>query len=1343
MDADDKDITNQDITNKSKSSVIKSDEPKYKNSIIFIFDDPSITIYPDDNVIEFKKKIYISLNIPIFRQHIWYSYQKQIVPLSYSVFNNNIPKDINAQEMLNKYNDSKQTDMIENIPISNDMYQSKDNIKIIANDSFTLIGNYYYKYGITEYNLLDLNEFIQPTRDKLNKIILDRYQLELIYYSFIAMYWPMLSITAFSEYIKSDCNIPKYYPDMHQPIQELAQIYNLEKKIMDTRYDLLNNTKNKSEFESIRKLLSIGIVSYAISITSFKNNTDTVLYIRNLFDKFELTDTIISSKCYLRHGDKNIILNKAYKKHPFIKEHIAINSIMFRIKNNTNSVKYINLTLYPNGNYLISSKHHGFDYNDFNSVFNETQTFMHSIIEKINLLGDYVLLTNKTIPYMTKENSVFCNTDVNIFYNKAFNENQFTRIKSIISDYNKSNIITIKNTENSGLEFYFNKGMYSFNSSIIERNIHTNNQYEFLSDGIIKQKWNNLIDKVRLTKMYNRISDVKIEITGIKETEFYSFFNLIITLFYIYKTQTILSNNAIKPGKHDSSNKDIDDETNKQLQKIKLKKKLRNLKDQDPVLYNFKQMYKTENIYSRICQKPSQPILLNSDDFNKLTNDEKKKAIKYWNFTTNKDAYYTCPNPKYPYIKFIIKKHPNDYCIPCCKKKQIESSIIDAKKMIYNICMKDHVYKPLDRTITLKSRYIMSYGKDVEEGRLSRLPEDSLEPLLYETFSINNSGMDQECMTDVGYYLYGISQEINNIKNVAILNIILLSTEHTLIDFINEIIKILNEHPNKFKVMLNGKISKYFINVGHFTTVLRDTFLSHHELTDEALELPWNDIFVNVALLLFNINFIQFSHKKKDDIKLIIPSNITTKEQFLVPNLRHIIILKKRTNIFPIYLLNTEVFFKTKLFTKQIFNYDDPCIFIISTVVDTYLSTQAKKHNIYNATFDNIIKFIKGTEYSITKIFVNNSNFCYYIQITTKAKKFIHVPIELVAYSDIYKLTLTYDVFLRSKNKTELHSLMQFMADYNKWANTLINTALGIVDKKIYQYINITNWLVLSSVYNQVKSSSNVIGFVCNNINYYINDISLENALKIKNVKIMQLFYDPDIINLQITQNTRITHDDRHKKIGRSIYNAYLYQIVLLEFITLFNTDRNGQLRDKLKKTILINITNIDKTLNEIYKLGFSDTDNNKIKNILYDYNVSRIKNNLFSDINTTTFNFDMYKFEKLKTLEPKEIYNELEKMSHKFIKYGDINKIKNFEFPNIYTSCQSKNKKNMAVYCNDKHLIIDKTKFHNILKILTSDILNPIKEKWLFNTIFSNSIISFFKFIRRPDETIKIEIVD
>ena len=43
----------------------------------------------------------------------------------------------------------------------------------------------------------------------------------------------------------------------------------------------------------------------------------------------------------------------------------------------------------------------------------------------------------------------------------------------------------------------------------------------------------------------------------------------------------------------------------------------------------------------------------------------------------------------------------------------------------------------------------------------------------------------------------------------------------------------------------------------------------------------------------------------------------------------------------------------------------------------------------------------------------------------------------------------------------------------------------------------------------------------------------------------------------------------------------------------------------------------------------------------------------------------------------------------------------------------------------------------------MTSDILNPVKEKWLFSSVFSDNVISFFKFIRRPDENITIQIED
>ena len=63
--------------------------------------------------------------------------------------------------------------------------------------------------------------------------------------------------------------------------------------------------------------------------------------------------------------------------------------------------------------------------------------------------------------------------------------------------------------------------------------------------------------------------------------------------------------------------------------------------------------------------------------------------------------------------------------------------------------------------------------------------------------------------------------------------------------------------------------------------------------------------------------------------------------------------------------------------------------------------------------------------------------------------------------------------------------------------------------------------------------------------------------------------------------------------------------------------------------------------------------------------------------------------------------------------------------------------------YCNNNKLIINNHKFENILEILTADILNPVKEKWIFSSVFGDNVISYFKFIKRPDENITIHIDD
>ncbi len=79
-------------------------------------------------------------------------------------------------------------------------------------------------------------------------------------------------------------------------------------------------------------------------------------------------------------------------------------------------------------------------------------------------------------------------------------------------------------------------------------------------------------------------------------------------------------------------------------------------------------------------------------------------------------------------------------------------------------------------------------------------------------------------------------------------------------------------------------------------------------------------------------------------------------------------------------------------------------------------------------------------------------------------------------------------------------------------------------------------------------------------------------------------------------------------------------------------------------------------------------------------------------------------------------------------------------EFPNMLISCQNR-QSNEVVYCKQSKLLISAKKLDELIEILASDILNPFKQKWLFNVAFSEKVLSFFRFKRRPTEKITIEI--
>lgn len=76
----------------------------------------------------------------------------------------------------------------------------------------------------------------------------------------------------------------------------------------------------------------------------------------------------------------------------------------------------------------------------------------------------------------------------------------------------------------------------------------------------------------------------------------------------------------------------------------------------DPVL--FKPKLQSDG-YSRICQRRFQPMIADPSD---------SKAVEYYNFTFDKPQHYKCPSKDAPVLGFIKGKHPNGYCLPCCRK---------------------------------------------------------------------------------------------------------------------------------------------------------------------------------------------------------------------------------------------------------------------------------------------------------------------------------------------------------------------------------------------------------------------------------------------------------------------------------------------------------------------------------------------------------------------------------------------------------------------------------------------------------------------------------------------------
>lgn len=1268
-------------------------------SIKFIFDTP---VYPADNILEFKYKISLLTGIPIYRQHLWLKYKGASIPCNYMIhiYKNNVNIDIESLTSYYQKTDKKQKyDEILDIPIDINNYRNKDYLVVKANDTFNLIYTNYEKYDTVEYYLVDLEDLIDPN-DIYNKLSKDRYQLEMIYYGFIIKYFPMLTYDVFLTYIKNESSVSITYPELKPDKSNLQRKFALESKITNESYAGLSNVH-------IHNVLYSSIIGTVININNFQQSTELLLNLRNIFDLIELTPLITYCKANILHDNRNIVMHKSYMNEKEPNDILYVNTLLIKIKTQADTNENIRIIFFKNGNYTIHTEWREENHMSFEKIIKTVSKMVNPIIDFINKASSKVKFYDLSVPHITDKNTNFINTNIVFHIDDDVTETRYNIFKQVIADFVKANIIIPKETSFVVLEYFFIKGMYYADSANIEKSFTLSNYYEFLSNGPVKQKWDTSFVRTHSMEINNVSGKIRISIGGIKNDTEMRFFHLyLIGMINIY-----LKNAAhIKRAYGDQQAKHI--------------KALKNLKIQDPLLYDFKKIYKSNIVYSKICQKPYQPQILNDDEYKNLSSERKKHAVKYWNFTRQTPVWYSCPNPKYPFIKFIIKQHPKDFCIPCCKKLSIEENINPTKLEIHNTCLKIHSFTGEKTNVTKSSRYIATYGKDIEIGRISRLPENTLEPLFFNTYS-TEQGIDQECITADGYYLFGIEQNLPTVSNVGMIYCLMHALNMQLDAFLAECSKRIKAKPDNFRVLLNGSVGMYFANYNELCNVIG---MLNKKTLIEQTDIDWNQLFISICYYYFGINSILFDDQQKEHIDLRLPIGLKNVNEMFPASHQHLIVLRKKIKYYPVYLLNTELFKRTGIIDTRLFNNHSGLISIIRAIVKQYFDDANVEK--FKADIDLAIlkEFADYMEWPITKYFVNYNNLCYAVEIHD-----CYIPCEPSYYS-LGKIELVFDLYSRKIHPNKLDHLMKLVSAYNKFV------AKKTTDEKlhlsIYPRIDIKYW---------IKSSNDIVGFISHDI-FYPCSATEKQAKHYLDIPVKDQLYSVESMN-SLIYNLKAGKDNvqiglkksLNNNLQTALYDYYLYSLVLLQFINIFNRQQNKPLRRKIM--ICLAKTNFDKNTDNIKQIieELEPDDQSKIKNIISRYIANhRDKKQLLHDIGETRFNFDNVFIDKLKNMPHVDVIKELKKISKTFITIGNLPK--NFKFPNMLITCDNKVDKDS--YCYGNKFIVAKDKYDTIIDILASDLINPLKRKWILNIAFIEKTIHYFKFIRRPAESITLELL-
>lgn len=1365
---------------KSNVRTNKQINVNFEPGITYVTD---IHLYPEDKFTEVKDKIYLATDIPVYRQHIFYTGAERI-HLVYRVSTDGVfTVDIRQP----------QAKTIMGIPIDKYLYDNRHNCKIESYETFKILGEETIKDNVIY--VVDLGMYLKPIATQLRELLNDSYQFELFYYGFILKFWPQLTPDCFRDYIIDEHELTHKYPDLARSYNILNGIYRAEGSIVDTKNRQLGRSLHYAQNN----------VSLAITqMTAVVSAPRVMLNIRNIFDKLRVTRCIPEIHAYLETNGKKYLTRKRHVRSAsdIIFPSIALmktgliiacslrkqDQESFHLKETHSTMeneqsRYLFLNIQPNGKYYVRTIWNEEDEYTFDDIMKIMKQMTDPIITAINTMSKYAFISGQSLPLMTKANTNYAGMNICVFWKKVMLESTFKLIKTQLEPYNRARITGQRNVQQfDKYEFMFRKGMHEYDTTAVERIIGASNQiqlsnyYAYLSNNAIKQKWDQNYDG-RIVRMSHRTTDIRFEVSDIRQQEFNIFYTYICDFIFRMSTDAKIKSSM-------SSHRDYTDV-----------KKLRKLREQDPELYNLKK-YGSKKVYSIICQNQRQPLIYTADEIRGMSTAEVKKLTQYWNFTLQKPAFYGCPNKEYPHLSFMVGVHPKNYCLPCCNKKSQDDEEETRKQIVHSICKREHVY--VESADAELSKHIMAYGKAIENGRLSKIPTQ-MKSLFFNTL-IDDSAKQ----TPLDYYLLGVPQYVAGADNVGILFSIALAMKTTVQDIVKSCIADLRAMTAGsgnvlFNTLLNGTLINHWSNMESLIETLSDIFLRGKMFSQQLLKFThWPELFTellhiqrHICCFTFIDDSAETSEIKGMSLSLHVSPMLRAEIMYIMRGMEtgqtiniaptYIILCKKGNQCCPVVGLALDDYFRNLGIKNRSYTIDHPVIKLLFNMVK--FSTSA--HVMHRSVDLSLLKsYADARKKPISRKYVNRQNLCYAIEWDLENDKRCYFPCDYSTHiAD--GIPITWEAASRS-NLCTWEELSLVIEDVNKYIGELEDSTARLTT--IYQPIQISEWVELHPTekhgliigaksygpeHNHTKMDGSLD--ISGQLFFYFKPMEFsDRPTSLVETKIVKFNHDPLVVNVDILTRKEAAIDNRRRKLGEALYSNYLYQLFLIEFVFYLESERNTVLRNQIQE--LIRETNFKKDIKELkVKLRAiipNQSDYNLLQSQIQQYYYNGNKADLIGSMENTIYDFDKKTAMRLAAISPSgsnfkgSIHSdssENTQSAHDRLQSAIIDLAKSFcvekiidttdiEFPNIYMPCELMIGENSDVdksgigaqsksYCAGKQLIVPDLK--QMADLLATDLMDPLKKLYILNGVWMDTVINIFKFAKYPTEIITIYRMD